>query len=63
LSDDALSVLVPILEDIVSWNSTSIRAFFEGYGFVLREWDKVRTDSLTIGYTADAAPAAGAAVA
>jgi HAD superfamily phosphoserine phosphatase-like hydrolase len=63
LSDDALSVLVPILEDIVGWNSTGIRAFFEGHGFVLREWDKVRTDSLTIGYTADAAPAAGAAVA
>jgi len=63
LSDDALSVLVPILEDIVGWNSTRIRAFFEGHGFVLREWDKVRTDSLTIGYTAGAAPAAGTAVA
>lgn len=48
LSDDALSVLVPVLEDIVGWNSTRIRAFFERHGFVLREWDKVRTDSLTI---------------
>lgn len=55
LSDDALSVLVPILEDIVGWDSTRIRAFFEGHGFVLREWDKVRTDSLTIGPAATAA--------
>jgi hypothetical protein len=41
-------VLVPILEDIVGWNSTRIRSFFESHGFVLRDWDKVRTDSLTI---------------
>ncbi len=57
LSDDALSVLVPILEDIVGWNSTRIRAFFEAHGFVLRDWDKVRTDSLTIGPTAGTKPA------
>jgi 2-hydroxy-3-keto-5-methylthiopentenyl-1-phosphate phosphatase len=50
LSDDALSVVVPILEEIVGWNSTRIRAFFEAHGFVLRDWDKVRTDSLTIGH-------------
>jgi 2-hydroxy-3-keto-5-methylthiopentenyl-1-phosphate phosphatase len=57
LSDDALSVLVPILEDIVGWNSMRIRQFFEGHGFLLREWDKIRTDSLTI-CPADAAIAA-----
>jgi predicted HAD superfamily phosphohydrolase len=50
LSDDALPVLVPVLEDILGWNSSRIRSFFEGHGFVLRDWDKVRTDSLTIGY-------------
>ena len=48
LCDDALSVLVPILEEIVGWNPMRIRAFFESHGFVLREWDKMRTDSLTI---------------
>lgn len=48
LSDDALSVLVPILEDLFNWNSTKIRAFFESHGFVLQEWDKVRTDSITL---------------
>jgi HAD superfamily phosphoserine phosphatase-like hydrolase len=48
LSDDALSVLVPVFEEILGWDSSRIRAFFEGHGFILREWDKVRTDSLTI---------------
>ena len=52
LSDDALSVLVPVLEDIVGWNPARIRAFFDAHGFVLRDWDKVRTDSLTIGQAA-----------
>ena len=58
LSDDALSVLVPVLEDIVGWDSARIRQFFEAHGFVLREWDKVRTDSLTIGRTTTAAASA-----
>jgi HAD superfamily phosphoserine phosphatase-like hydrolase len=48
LSEDGLSVLIPILEDILGWSSTQIRAFFETHGFLLQEWDKVRTDSLTI---------------
>ncbi len=57
LSDDALSLLVPILEEIVGLDRRGIRALFESHGFVLQEWDKVRTDSLTIRHTA--APAAG----
>jgi HAD superfamily phosphoserine phosphatase-like hydrolase len=48
LSDDGLSVLVPILEEIVGWNAARIRAFFESQGFMLQEWEKIRTDSLTI---------------
>jgi len=48
LSEDASSVLVPILEELLGWNSTRIRALFESRGLLLREWDKVRTDSLTI---------------
>jgi len=48
LCDNAISVLVPILEDIVGWDSTRIHAFFEGHGFIMREWEKVRTDLLTI---------------
>jgi phosphoserine phosphatase len=48
LSDDALSVLVPVLETIAGWSPTRIREFFEAHGFALREWEKVQTDSLTI---------------
>ena len=47
LSDDALSVLVPILEDLLGWNSTKVRLFFESHGFALREWDKIQTDTIT----------------
>jgi HAD superfamily phosphoserine phosphatase-like hydrolase len=48
LSDDALSVLVPILEDVLGWNSTKVRLFFESHGFAVREWDKIRTDTITL---------------
>jgi len=57
LSDDAASVLVPILEDIFGWNSTKIRGFFESHGLTLQEWDKIRTDSIMLGRTAWADPA------
>ena len=66
LSDDALSVLVPVLEEIVGWDATHIRAFFERRGFLIQEWDKVRTDLLTLRSTGDDAELAairtGAAV-
>jgi hypothetical protein len=48
LSDDALGVLVPILQDIAGWNSMQVRAFFNSGGFPLQNWDQVRTDWLTI---------------
>jgi 2-hydroxy-3-keto-5-methylthiopentenyl-1-phosphate phosphatase len=48
LSDDGLSVLIPILEDVVGWDQQRIRAFFDRHGFVVSEWDKVRTDSVTL---------------
>lgn len=47
LSDNALSALVPILEDIMKWDSTRIRQLFASYGLTLQEWDKIRTDWLT----------------
>jgi 2-hydroxy-3-keto-5-methylthiopentenyl-1-phosphate phosphatase len=49
LSDDTLSVLVPILEDIVGWaDPLRIRSLFEEHGLQIHEWEKVRTDFLTI---------------
>jgi 2-hydroxy-3-keto-5-methylthiopentenyl-1-phosphate phosphatase len=56
LSDDALSVLVPLLEDIAGWNPLRIRAFFERQGLQIQEWDKIRTDILTIRGGTAAAP-------
>jgi HAD superfamily phosphoserine phosphatase-like hydrolase len=58
LSDDALSVLIPILEEIAGWDGTKIRALFASHGFVIQEWDKVRTDSLTIAKSAAIATSA-----
>jgi phosphoserine phosphatase len=48
LSDDALSVLVPILEDIAGWDALRVRELFEKNGLQIQEWGKVRTDFLTI---------------
>ena len=62
ISDDALSVLVPILEQIGGWSPERIRDLFEAHGVLIQQWDKVRTDWLTIGETSMAAepgPVAG----
>jgi len=48
LSTSALAVLAPILEDIAGWNRPRIREFFESYGIMIQEWDRVRTDWLTL---------------
>jgi phosphoserine phosphatase len=48
LSDDALSVLVPVLEDIAGWRRAGIRALFESHGLHIHEWDRTRTDWVTI---------------
>jgi phosphoserine phosphatase len=48
LSDNAMSVLVPVLEKVMHWDSAKIRKFFASYGLTLLEWEKMRTDMLTI---------------
>ena len=48
MSDDALSVLIPVLEDILGYDRPRIRALFERHGVLIQEWDRVRTDWLTI---------------
>jgi phosphoserine phosphatase len=55
LSDNAMSVLVPVIEEILRWDSAKIRQFFAANGLMLREWDKMRTDMLTIQDTTDSA--------
>ena len=48
LSANALAVFAPILEEIVGWDRLRIREFFESQGLLIQEWDRVRTDWLTL---------------
>jgi hypothetical protein len=56
LGDDALGVVVPILEDIFEWSPSRIRALFEQQHLLIQGWAKVRTDWITIGAGSAAAP-------
>jgi phosphoserine phosphatase len=48
LSDNAMSVLIPVLEEVLRWDSGKIRRFFATQGLMLKEWGKTRTDQLII---------------
>jgi 2-hydroxy-3-keto-5-methylthiopentenyl-1-phosphate phosphatase len=48
LGEDALSAILPVMEEIAGWDGARIRSVFESHGFVLQEWSKARTDSVTI---------------
>ena len=62
LSTSALAVLAPILEEVAGWERARIRSFFEANGMLIQEWERVRTDWLTLRPAVDATPeTAGAA--
>ena len=48
LSDSAFSIVVPILEQLVGWRSSRIRELFDAYGLALHDWEKARTDRITV---------------
>jgi HAD superfamily phosphoserine phosphatase-like hydrolase len=48
LSDNALSILIPIMEDVLGWSPSQVRMLMEQQGFILQEWEKVQTDTVTI---------------
>ena len=48
LSDNAFSIMVPILDQLLHWRTGDIRTLFESYGLTLNEWEKERTDRVTI---------------
>ena len=48
LSDSAFSILIPILGRIVSWRASDIRTLFESYRLAVHEWEKARTDRVTL---------------
>jgi phosphoserine phosphatase len=48
LSDNAFSIMVPILDQILDWRTGQIRELFESNGMALHEWEKERTDRVRI---------------
>jgi phosphoserine phosphatase len=48
LSENAFSVLVPILDQLLHFRTGDIRELFESYGLTLHEWEKERTDRVKI---------------
>jgi len=48
LSENAFSIMVPILDQLLRWRTGDIRELFERYGLNLNEWEKDRTDRVTI---------------
>ncbi len=48
LSDNALSILAPILEDIMNYDENEIKSFFADTGHTISEWSKVKTDWLIL---------------
>ena len=48
LSENAFSIMVPILDQVLHWETRDIRALFESYGLTLNEWEKERTDRVKI---------------
>lgn len=48
LSDNAFSIMVPILDQILDWRTGEIRALLESHGLTLQAWEKARTDHVQI---------------
>jgi HAD superfamily phosphoserine phosphatase-like hydrolase len=48
LSDNAFSIMVPILNQMLDWRTGEIRALFESNGLTLQQWEKERTDHVKI---------------
>ena len=48
ISDNALSILVPILQDILKFDQGQVRKFFEDRGHAILEWNRADTEWLDI---------------
>jgi phosphoserine phosphatase len=48
LSDSAFSIVVPILEQRLGWRPAEIRALFEAHGLTVQDWERARTDRVTV---------------
>ena len=48
LSDDAFSIAVPILDELIGWDANKIRGLFRSYGLTLQGWERARTDRVVV---------------
>jgi HAD superfamily phosphoserine phosphatase-like hydrolase len=48
LSDSALSILTPILEDLLGYKETQIKKFFIDIGHTISEWSRLKTDWIAL---------------
>jgi phosphoserine phosphatase len=56
ISDNAFSVLVPVLHQVLRLRTSEIRELFEANGMVLHDWERARTDRVMILETPAAMP-------
>ena len=48
LSDNALSIAIPVLDQVFGWQPAEIRSEIESRGLLLADWQKARTDRVRI---------------
>jgi HAD superfamily phosphoserine phosphatase-like hydrolase len=48
ISDNAFSILVPVLDQVMDWEPRRIRDLFEAYGLTLSDWRRDRTDRVEV---------------
>ncbi|HYL70865.1 MAG TPA: HAD family hydrolase [Candidatus Dormibacteraeota bacterium] len=48
ISDNAFSIMVPVLDQVLGWRPGQIRALLEQHGLTLSEWEKARTDHVRL---------------
>ncbi len=48
ISDNVLSLLVPVLEDLLEYDHEQVRQYFEGRGHAILEWNRADTEWLDI---------------
>ena len=58
LSDNALSIAIPVLDQVLGWQPADIRTEIESRGLVLADWHQARTDRVRIVGTEAEPPAA-----
>jgi HAD superfamily phosphoserine phosphatase-like hydrolase len=48
LSENACSVLLPVLQQVLGYRTSEIRSVFESHGLMLHDWERARTDRVMI---------------